>query len=102
MFKRRLESLRAGRHPVTRRPLPALSVPWSGRLGGEEEEEPQGTAHPVARTTPVGRPFLARRRRPGELALDDWLERFVKLFPDWFERKKKQQLDNELDDEQGL
>ena len=98
-FKRRLDSLRAGRHPVTRRPLPALAASWSGRMGDEEEElTPLGSAQLVARTTPVGRPFLARQRRPGELALDVWIERFVALFPEWFEQKQKKRDDDPYDE----
>ena len=97
MFQRRLDMLRAGRHPVTRRALPAIAASWSGILvadaaegasGGSSSGRQQEGALPIARCTPVGRPFLGRARCAGETALDAWLVKFMNLFPD-VDRKRQ-------------
>lgn len=102
VFQRRLDMLRAGRHPVTRRPLPALAASWSGILvadaaedvsGGSSSRSQQEAALPAVRCTPVGRPFLDRRRQAGETALDGWLVKFMNLFPE-VDKKRQSSADD--------
>ena len=100
-YRKRLNSLRAGRHPISHRRLSPLDASWHGRLVMDEEEVVQGSpATVVPRTTQVGRPFLSCIRSPADVALDAWLREFFRLFPEVGRKPvAKKKAGDELEDE---
>ena len=101
-YRKRLNDLRAGRHPTSHRCLSPLEVSWNGRLDMEDDVRGQGFPATVApRTTQVGRPFLSCARSPTDVALDAWLREFFHLFPEVGQKLKKKaraEFDDEPDD----
>ena len=102
-YRRRLASLKAGRHPVRHCRLAPLEAAWNGQLdmegqvqiAGDDDEDdedgvqgPQVAAAAAPRSTPLGRPFLSRSRAPESVALDEWLREFARLVPDIAKRPK--------------
>ena len=82
IFRKRIDMLRSGRHPVSRKPLPPPSASWVGSLLDRDAADDLRQRGPeVERTTPLCRPFLSRRRHDDEMALDIWLAAFGRLFP---------------------